>query len=183
METKICVFEKNNITFLLSKDNGMMINATEMAKIFGKQVNEFMTNDRTILFVKECLNNGNSRYININSEAELYRTNQKSGTFMHRILALKFAAWLNHKFELWVYSTIEQLLFGKHVDREQSFQKTVKLQKEMNLLAEKLQKTGEDFERYIAIRNLLRIEKSIRTNLTKETVTEMNDLFKEDEED
>ena len=38
METKICSFEQNNITFLLSKDNGMMINATEMAKPFNKQV-------------------------------------------------------------------------------------------------------------------------------------------------
>ena len=111
METKICAFEQNNITFLLSKDNGMMINATEMAKIFGKQVNEFMSNERTVLFIKECLNNGNSRYINIKSYSDLYRTNQKSGTYMHRILALKFAAWLSPKFELWVYSTIERLLF------------------------------------------------------------------------
>ena len=112
METRICVFEENEITFLLSKDNNMMVNATEMAKIFGKQVNEFMSNERTILFIEECLNNGNSRYINIKSEAELYRTNQKSGTFMHRILALKFAAWINPKFELWIYSTIERLYSG-----------------------------------------------------------------------
>ena len=183
METKICSFEQNNITFLLSKDNGMMINATEMAKIFGKQVNEFMSNERTVLFIKECLNNGNSRYINIKFYSDLYRTNQKSGTYMHRILALKFAAWLSPKFELWIYSTIERLLFGKHVDRENSFKKTVSLQKEMNILSEKPQKTGEDFERYMVIRNLLRVEKTIRTNLTKESVSEMNDLFQEDEED
>jgi len=102
---------------------------------------------------------------------------------MHRILALKFAAWLSPKFELWIYSTIERLLFGKHVDRENSFKKTVSLQKEMNILSEKPQKTGEDFERYMVIRNLLRVEKTIRTNLTKESVSEMNDLFQEDEED
>lgn len=183
METRICVFERNEITFLLSKDNNMMVNATEMAKVFGKDVSDFMANDGTKKFIDACLNNRNSGYINIKSEADLYRSSQKTGTFMHRVLALKFAAWLNPKFELWVYSTIEKLLFGKHVEREQSFKKTVSLQKEMNMLAEKPQKTGEDFERYIVIRNLLRIEKSIRTNLTKETVTEMNDLFQEDDED
>lgn len=179
METKICVFEENDITFLLSKDNGMMINATEMAKIFGKQVESFMRNESTILFIKECLNNENSRYINIERESDLYRTNQKSGTFMHRILALKFAAWLNPKFELWVYSTIEKLLFGKHVDREQSFERTLALQKEQNMLRDKPDKTGDDFERYIEIQSLIRREKMVRTMITKENISEMQNLFPE----
>ena len=181
METKIISFEENNITFLLSKDNGMMINATEMAKVFGKQVNEFMSNERTVLFIKECLNNGNSRYINISNQDELYRTNQKSGTFMHRILALKFAAWLSPKFELWIYSTIEKLLFGKHVDREQSFERTLSLQKELDILRDKPNKTGADFERYLEIQTLIRREKTVRSLLTKESINEMADLFKEQE--
>lgn len=41
METKICVFEENAITFLVSKDNSMMVNATEMAKVFDKKVENF----------------------------------------------------------------------------------------------------------------------------------------------
>jgi hypothetical protein len=183
METKICVFEENNITFLLSKDNGMMINATEMAKIFGKDVADFMANDGVKKFIISCLNNRNSGYINVKSESDLYHSVQKSGTLMHRILALKFAAWLSPDFEVWVYSTIEKLLFGKHVDREKSFEKTVSLQKEMNVLLVKPEKTGDDFNRYIEIRRLLSIEKAIRTNLTKETVSEMQDLFQESEED
>jgi hypothetical protein len=183
METKICSFEQNNITFLLSKDNGMMINATEMAKPFNKQVVAFLRNDDTKNFITECLKSENSHYLGIKKEEDLLISSQKSGTLMHRVLALKFAAWLSPKFELWIYSTIERLLFGKHVDRENSFKKTVSLQKEMNMLAEKPQKTGEDFERYMVIRNLLRVEKTIRTNLTKESVSEMNDLFQEDEED
>ncbi len=32
METKICIFKENPITFVLDKNNGMMVNATEMAK-------------------------------------------------------------------------------------------------------------------------------------------------------
>ena len=183
METKICSFEENNITFLLSKDNGMMINATEMTKVFGKDLFQFSKSDGTKSFIESCLKPANAGLLNIKSEEDLIISRQKSGTFMHRVLALKFAAWLSPDFELWVYLTIERLLFGKHADRENSFKKTVLLQKEMNMLAEKPQKTGEDFERYMVIRNLLRVEKTIRTNLTKESVSEMNDLFQEDEED
>lgn len=47
MEAKICVFEENEITFLLSKDNSMMVNATEMAKAFDAEVAHFMANDST----------------------------------------------------------------------------------------------------------------------------------------
>lgn len=53
METKICVFNENPITFALDKDNGMMVNATEMAKPFGKKVSEFMSNESTKAFVNE----------------------------------------------------------------------------------------------------------------------------------
>ena len=155
METKICVFEENDITFLLSKDNGMMINATEMAKVFGKEVARFMENDSTKNFVTACLKTRNSSFLGIEKEEDLYTSKQKSGTFMHRVLALKFAAWLSPDFEVWVYSTIEKLLFGKHVEREHSFERTLTLQKEMNMLKDKPNKTGEDFERYVEINGLI----------------------------
>ena len=182
METKICVFEENDITFLLSKDNGMMINATEMAKVFGKRIDVFLKAEHVNEFISELELTpfgGSSTPL---SKEEILKNVNGVGTWMHRVLALKFAAWLSPKFEVWVYSTIEKLLFGKHVEREKSLEKTVTLQKEMNMLAEKPQKTGADFERYIAIKSLLRVEKIVRTNLTKETVSEMNDLFQEEED-
>jgi len=177
METKICVFEENEITFQLLKDNGMMVNATEMAKVFGKEVARFMENDSTKKFIEACLKTRNSSFLNIKTEEDLYVSKQRSGTFMHRILALKFAAWLNPDFEVWVYSTIEKLLFGKYVERERSFEVTVALQKEKDTLTDKVNKTGEDFERYLEIDRLLRIEKQVRTNLTKDAINEIGDLF------
>lgn len=48
METKICIFKENPITFVLDKNNGMMVNATEMAKPFGRKVEAFMRNEGTI---------------------------------------------------------------------------------------------------------------------------------------
>ena len=176
-EAKICNFEKNPVTFLLSKDNGVMVNATEMAKIFGKEVARFMENDSTKNFINSCLKTRNSSFLNVKNVEDLYTSKQKSGTFMHRILALKFAAWLDPDFEVWVYSTIEQLLFGKHVEREKSFERTLSLQAELSELECKINKTGEDFERYLYLRKELSREKSYRTSLTKESLEEMQSLF------
>lgn len=179
-EAKICRFEQNPVTFLLSKENSVMVNATEMAKIFDRKVEAFMRNEDTQNFIAECLKSENSRFINISKEEDLYRSTQKSGTFMHRVLALKFAAWLSPRFELWVYSTIEQILFGKHVEREQSFERTLKLQSELSELEDKADKSGEDFERYLQLQKELNREKSIRASLTKASISEMQSLFGEE---
>lgn len=182
MDTKICIFNDHPITFALSKDNGMMINATEMAKAYGKQVNEFMSNSNTKEFVKKALDNGNSRYLGIKIESDLFFSRQGVGTFMHRVLALKFAAWLDPLFELWVYSTIERLLFGKHVEREKSFERTLSLKNEMDRIKDKPEKTGADFDRYLQIERELNHEKAVRKSLTKDSINEMADLFKEQDE-
>ena len=177
MENKVCLFKETPITFIIDKNNNMMINATEMAKPYGKKVNEFMSNSTTTEFINEALKSGNSRFLNVFSQNDLFYSVQKTGTWMHRVLALKFAAWLSPEFELWVFSTIEKILFGNHGERERSFERTIQLQKEMSELKEKIEKTGEDFERYIEIERELKREKSIRKALTNVTVSEMKDLF------
>ncbi len=98
---------------------------------------------------------------------------------MHRVLALKFAAWLSPDFEVWVYSTIEKLLFGKHVEREKSFERTLLLQKELNAIRDKNpeERTGEDFNRYLEIERQMNREKLIRKNLTSESISGMRSLF------
>lgn len=154
-----------------------MINATEMAKVFNKNVGHFLDNDSTNTFIEVCLNNRNSDYLGIKDKSDLIVSRQKAGTYMHRVLALKFAAWLDPEFELWVYSTIERLLFGKHVEREQSMERTIALQKEMSDIKDKEAKTGEDFDRYLVIERLLNHEKAVRKSLTTESISEMKSLF------
>lgn len=121
MNTEIVKFEFNNqeVDFEQNEQT-LMVNATQMAKIFGKQVNEFLSNDGTKSFLIECLKNGNSRFLGVEKEEDLVISKQKSGTWMHRVLALKFAAWLDPAFELWVYSTIDDLLFGRYRRMEES---------------------------------------------------------------
>lgn len=147
MEIIKFIYLNQEVEFEIGKTN-VIVNATEMAKIFGKQVNEFVSNENTQKFINACLkhcknktpnsvieqseldlNNGNSRYINtesftsntensrfisnyldIESKEGLIISKTKTGTWMHRVLALKFAAWLDSDFEVWIYATIDILI-------------------------------------------------------------------------
>jgi len=177
MKSEVCVFNGNEVSFVLDKENKVMVNATEMAKIYGKYPKDFLILDNTKSFINECLKKENSPFLGIESEEDVVISKQKSGTWMHRVLALKFAAWLNSAFELWVYSTIENLLFGRHVKREQSFERTILLQKELDELCNKLDKTGDDFDRYLHIQRELKHEAAVRKSLTVEGICGMRSLF------
>jgi hypothetical protein len=181
MKTKIYAFEDNNITFILDKDNRVMVNATEMAKAFDKDLYQFTKSDHAKEFIKSCNKPANAGLLGIKSGEDLIVSRQKSGTFMHRVLALKFAAWLNSDFEFWVYTTIDRLLFGKYVEREQSLERTIALQHEQNALSDKADKTGRDFERYLAIGADLRKERLVRKRLTCDSIGEMKDLFEDED--
>ena len=189
MKTEICKFNDSQVSFVLDKEHEMMVNATEMAKAFDADVWNFLRLDGTKKFIQACLKtsevrfldvgkNGNPRFLNnIEKEDDLIISKQKSGTWMHRILALKFAAWLDPVFEVWVYSTIEELLFGRHVKRGQSFERTAAMQKEREDLLYKPNKTGDDFERYLEIEKSLKRETALRRSLTVEDICGIKSLF------
>ena len=176
MTTQILKYNDHEVEFEFSKQN-VMVNATEMAKIFDKKVEAFMRNEETQNFISAVLKSENSRFLGLEKEDDLFSSKQKTGTWMHRVLALKFAAWLDPYFEVWVYSTIEHLLFGRHVKREQSFEKTLTLQREMEELRDKPYKTGDDFERYLTILRELKQETLIRKALTSESISGIKNLF------
>ena len=131
-----------------------MVNATEMAKAFDRDLYQFTKSEDTKRFIEACQKPANAGLLGIVNESDLIISRQKSGTYMHRVLAIKFAAWLNPDFEIWVYSTIERILFGKHAQREESLE----------------------------LERQLKYEKSLRKSLTAAAVTEMRSLFEEDEE-
>ena len=165
-------FEESLIEFEIINGN-VMVNATQMAKVFGKQVNEFNSNETTKAFISECLKNGNSRFISIESEEDLIISKQKSGTFMHRILALKFAAWLNPRFELWVYSTIDEILFSHYKRIEESLKQSAKRQNRIDELKSAL----TDVEEFQELQRLEFEERQERNLRTKENKNQLS-MFK-----
>lgn len=174
------IYQDTQIHFLFSDDENVMVNATEMAKIFNKKVSHFLENDTTKNFINVCLNSRNSDFININSIENLYVSKQKSGTYFHRILALKFAAWLDPEFELWIFSTIDTILFGKYnVHRK----KTVEIEKSKkrieNLKNELfLSKNDTAIELLKEQDNLRQLKKEKTNAILQQTKTIQLDLFK-----
>lgn len=108
------IYQDTEIHFLLGNEKNVMVNATEMAKMFDKRIDVFLKTEPTKAFIKAVEFppvGGNSEPI---SREDLIQTKGKMGTYFHRILALKFAAWLDPNFEVWVYSTIDTILFGNY---------------------------------------------------------------------
>jgi len=148
MTQKDFFYEDDNkqvVTFQINEKT-LMVNATEMAKIFDAEIAHFMQNQGTQKFIQACLNTRNSEFLGVKKESDLYTSVQKSGTWMHRILALKFAAWLDPNFEVWVYRLIDQLLFGDYNELKASVKESATRRSKIEKLKETLRKTSNDFK-------------------------------------
>jgi len=145
METQIFSFNGKAIEFSFEKTN-VMVNATEMGKIYDKLPKDFLKNEDTQKFISECLKKENSPFLNVEKEEDLIISAQKTGTFMHRVLALKFAAWLNPAFELWVYKTIDYILFDHYKKVEESLRQSAIRKNRMDEIREKLRTNTEFIE-------------------------------------
>ena len=78
-----------------------------MAKPFGKLPAKFMNTDQT----KQYISVLEEKYGSIDIPIVVVKNGgNQPGTWAHQKLALKFAAWLNPEFELWVYDRVEELL-------------------------------------------------------------------------
>ena len=114
MKTLEFIYQEKEIHFLVNpNDKNVMINATEMAKMFGKRTNVFLKTDHAKAFIEELertLNGGRSETIRTPYGVRIIENRSRNGVYFNEILALKFAAWLDPKFEIWVYQTIRELL-------------------------------------------------------------------------
>jgi len=147
------IYQDVEIHFLLGNDKDVMVNATEMAKAFGKRVDVFIKADH----VKEFISvleftpyGGNSTPL---TRDEIIQTKGQNGTYFHKILALKFAAWLDPIFEVWVYSTIEDILFGNYKRHWDAHIKQEQTKEEMESIKLRLitNPTTEDVVRYFQL--------------------------------
>lgn len=130
MEILHFIYNKKTIDFEFNKQTDLMVNATQMAKIFGKRIENFTRMETTQNFITECLKNANQRFLSIENEQDLIDSKQKSGTWMHRILALKFAAWLNPAFELWIFITIDKIINQEFQEQRSALLDKIKAQKQ-----------------------------------------------------
>ncbi len=123
-------YKGDSISFEFA-DGNRMINATEMAKPFGKPVGNFLRLGETKRYI-ELLE---LRYSDVNiggNSKEALRVVKGGephlqGTWMDEKLALKFAAWLSPEFELWVYDRIQELLYTGKTELPTGIVKSLRL--------------------------------------------------------
>ncbi|ALU74710.1 hypothetical protein AUW17_05250 [Tenacibaculum dicentrarchi] len=160
------IYQDTEIHFAFALDGNVMVNATEMAKAFNKRIDFFMKTDQTKRFINQLLSTpfgGNKTPLKMD---EIVFANKKAGTYMHRILALKFAAWLDVEFELWLFSTIDELMFGEYRVQEKALEETLKAEKEMEALALKLGE-NEDFQKLQDLQNFVKKKNSAKIKAQK----------------
>ena len=107
-------YEGQTVSFEFA-DGNKMVNATEMARPFGKRVSNFLRLDETKRYIEILEARYSDVSIGSGGKKETLRVvkggePQLQGTWMDEKLALKFAAWLSPEFELWVYDRIQELL-------------------------------------------------------------------------
>jgi hypothetical protein len=179
MKTINLIYNENKeVEFLLSQNGNLMVNATQMANIFGKEVFDFMKNESTKKFIFEALKTDNSRFLNVNSESDLINSRQKSGTFMHRVLALKFAAWLDPKLELWIFMALDKILFESFKEQKEATQEKLLAEKERDLKKQELLEKYPEFAEFLEIENKISEADKRRARAIKESTKQLKlDLF------
>ena len=110
MENDIINYEwdGSSISFNLS-GNGTMINATEMAKAFGKRPVDWLRFDQSKNFIKVL-----SKVRNHTLEELVYvvKGGNHPGTWMHEDVAIEFARWLNPLFGIWCNDKVKELMIN-----------------------------------------------------------------------
>ncbi len=106
MENKIFNYNGTNITFQLGNGD-VMVNATEMAKPFGKSPNHFLRTQTTKDFINEL---SALRKCNPTDLVKVINGGNNFGTWMHEDVALEFSRWLSPKFAIWCNDRIKELL-------------------------------------------------------------------------
>lgn len=143
METiKVFSYNDAQVEFDIS-DTGIMVNATEMAKIFDKRVDVFMKSDHVKSFIEVLKRPPYGGQLGVKNDEDLVKNRKSAGLWMHRILALKFAAWLDPNFEVWVYTTIDDLLFGRYRAIDASLKESAQRRNAIEAMQQALQATPE----------------------------------------
>ncbi|VFB14393.1 Uncharacterized phage-encoded protein [Bacteroides heparinolyticus] len=104
-KTLVYNYKGSEISFMSGENT--MINATEMAKVFGKRPNDYLSLPSTNQLISAITRKSG---IAENQLVITERGGLNPGTWMHEDIALDFAQWLSVDFRLWCNDRIKELL-------------------------------------------------------------------------
>lgn len=109
MKNNIYNYNGTDITFL-SGNGDVLVNATQLAKPYGKRPNDYLSLPSTNQLIKAITRKYGS------DENQLVRTvngGTHPGTWMHRLIVLDFCQWLDIDLKLWCTEKLDELMrFG-----------------------------------------------------------------------
>jgi len=100
-------FQYDGIDITFTKGEDVMVNATEMAMVFGKRPAKWLELPSTKTYLKAM---SEKRTLADDEVVTTVRGTDNPGTWMHQKVALRFAQWLSVDFSLWVDDRIEELI-------------------------------------------------------------------------
>ena len=110
--------------------NDVMINATEMVKLFpGKRIAEWKRLPSTVNYLEAMFDMGFSHFkdgsdLIISSRgSQVSRSRGGGSTWMHRLVAIEFARWLNPKFSIWCNMKIDEIINQGYAFRDAEIQR------------------------------------------------------------
>lgn len=103
-ELKQEIFRYNGSPITFNNGDSVVINATEMAKPFGKSATHWLRNQSTQEFINELAALRNRK------GSDLVVIENGIGCWMHEDVAMEFARWLSPKFAIWCNDRIKELL-------------------------------------------------------------------------
>ena len=106
MEAPVFVYRGHEITFQ-KEDGSVMVNATEMAKVFDKQPVHWINQVSSDNFIRTYAKLKNRSLADL---VVIARGGDNPGTWMHEDIALEFARWLSPEFAIWCNDRIKELI-------------------------------------------------------------------------
>ena len=103
-------YQGSEVTF--SNGDNVMVNATQMAKVFGKQPNDWLKTEQAQRMIEAIAKTNifgladNQLVITIKGG----NNPEERGTWMHEDVALVFAQWLSPEFYVWCNNRIKELI-------------------------------------------------------------------------
>lgn len=104
----VLTYEGAPITFE-NKDGKMMVNATQMAKPFGKQPKDWLKTQSSKDFIETLSKVKKILFADL-QKVTAGAPENGGGTWFHEDVALEFARWLQPKFAIWCNDHIKELL-------------------------------------------------------------------------
>lgn len=175
---KVLHYIYNGETIDFSTAENIMINATQMAKLYDKRTDVFLKSDDTKKFIEALekhIQKENKLTPNGGSLAKkCVDFRGRNGVFFERRLALKFAGWLNVDFELWIYDTIDKILLGYYKDHRSVTIEKLQLEKEREAKEkELLEKYPSEFLEFIQISDKISDAEKKRSKIMREQMKQL----------